>query len=126
SDRTIANPIATYGEGIDSVLYRVVGSNGGTCYGEDKILVRIFKKGPDIFVPSGFTPNGDGKNDILKPIPIGITSLSYFRIYNRWGELMFQTNERGKGWNGIFNGTAMPPGAYVYVAEGKDYTGKTI
>lgn len=126
NDRSLANPIATYGEGIDSVLYRVVGSNGGTCSGEDQVLVKIFKKGPDIFVPSGFTPNGDGKNDILKPIPIGITSISYFRVYNRWGELMYQTSEMGKGWNGIFNGTAMPSGAYVFMTEGKDYTGKTI
>ncbi|MEN9597898.1 MAG: hypothetical protein RL596_209 [Bacteroidota bacterium] len=126
NDRTIANPIATYGEGIDSVLYRVVGTNGGACLGEDQIMVRIFKKGPNIFVPSGFTPNGDGKNDLLRPIPIGISTINYFRVFNRWGELMYQTSNIGEGWNGIFNGTPMPGGAYVYVTEGKDYTGKII
>ncbi len=68
----------------------------------------------------------DGKNDLLRPIPIGIAQLTYFKLYNRWGQLIFSTNEMGKGWNGIFNGEQQPTGTYIFQAEGKDFTGKIV
>ncbi|OYW78833.1 MAG: hypothetical protein B7Z27_06680, partial [Sphingobacteriia bacterium 32-37-4] len=103
SDPTIANPIAQLGSNIDSIVYRIRAHNGNNCFGEDFIKVLVYKGGPAIYIPSGFTPNGDGKNDVLRPIPIGIAQLNYFKIYNRWGQLIFSTAEMGKGWNGIFN-----------------------
>ena len=84
------------------------------------------KSQPDILVPSGFTPNGDGKNDILKPIPVGITELQYFRIYNRWGQLLFSTSQQGIGWDGMYNGIPQGSGTYVFVTQGKDIYGKTV
>ena len=111
---------------IDSIIYRVRSNNGNSCYGEDFIKVLVYKGGPDIYIPSGFTPNGDGKNDVLRPIPIGIAQLNYFKLYNRWGQLIFNTNEIGKGWNGIYNGEQQPTGTYIFQAEGKDFTGKII
>lgn len=126
SDPFIANPIALLSNNIDSIVYRVRADNGNACYGEDFIKVWLYKGGPDIYIPSGFTPNGDGKNDLLRPIPIGITQLNYFSIYNRWGQLVFSTNEMGKGWNGIYNGAIQPVGTYIFQAEGKDFTGKII
>jgi gliding motility-associated-like protein len=126
SDPSIANPIAQLGSTIDSIVYRVRSDNGNSCYGEDFIKVLVYKGGPDIYIPSGFTPNGDGKNDVLRPIPIGIAQLTYFKLYNRWGQLIFSTNEIGKGWNGIYNGEQQPTGTYIFQAEGKDFTGKII
>jgi gliding motility-associated-like protein len=126
SDPSIANPIAQLGSTIDSIIYRVRSDNGNSCYGEDFIKVLVYKGGPDIYIPSGFTPNGDGKNDLLRPIPIGIAQLTYFKLYNRWGQIIFSTNEIGKGWNGIFNGEQQPTGTYIFQAEGKDFTGKII
>lgn len=126
SEPSIANPIAQLGTTIDSIIYRVRGDNGNECFGEDFIKVVVYKGGPDIYIPSGFTPNGDGKNDLLRPIPIGISQLTYFKLYNRWGQLIFSTSEMGKGWNGIFNGEQQPTGTYIFQAEGKDFTGKTV
>lgn len=125
SDPTIANPIVTLSSDIDSVTYTVRASIG-SCYAEDKVVVKVYKNGPDIVVPSAFTPNGDGKNDISKPVVYGITKLNYFSIYNRWGQMVFTTNELNKGWDGNFGGTAQPAGTFVYQAEGVDYRGKIV
>jgi len=126
TDPSIFNPVAILDGDIDSIRYRVRVSNAGGCYAEDDIVVRVYKKSPDILVPSAFTPNGDGKNDILRPLTLGITKLSYFRVYNRWGQLLFSTNETGKGWDGLFNGAYQPSGTYVFSTEGTDYLGKTV
>lgn len=123
---TIYNPTVQLGKGIDSVIYRVRVTESGGCYGEDDLTVKIFKSLPDILVPSGFTPNGDGKNDILRPIPIGITELQYFRVYNRWGQLIFSTSQVGMGWDGRHNGIPQSSGTYVFVTQGKDVFGKTV
>jgi gliding motility-associated-like protein len=117
----IANPVATFNSSIDSVRYVARATNTTGCYGEDDIVVHIFKTAPEIFVPSAFTPNGDGRNDILKPIPVGITKLDFFRVYNRWGQLIYSTSIIGNGWDGTLNGTQQPSGAYVYVVQGTDY-----
>ncbi len=117
----VANPVATLSGSIDSIRYIARATNTNGCYGEDDIVVHIFKTGPEIFVPSAFTPNGDGKNDILKPIPVGITKLDFFRVYNRWGQLIYSTSIIGNGWDGTLNGTQQPSGAYVYVVQGTDY-----
>lgn len=121
----IANPIATLDNTIDSILYTVRVSNGG-CYNDDEIKVVVFKTGPDILVPSAFTPNGDGKNDVIRPVLLGISKLHFFSIYNRWGQLLFTTTEENKGWNGIFSGVAQPSGAYVYQASGVDFLGRPV
>jgi gliding motility-associated-like protein len=125
SDPTIANPVAKFDKSIDSIIY-TVRVNNGSCYSDDQVIVRVYKTGPDILVPSGFTPNGDGKNDVIKPVMLGIVKLSYFSIYNRWGQLLFSTTEENKGWDGNFSGLAQPAGTYVYQAVGLDYTGNTI
>jgi gliding motility-associated-like protein len=125
NDPTIANPVARFDNSVDSIIYTVRVSNG-SCYSDDQVKVRIFKTGPDILVPSGFTPNADGKNDVLKAVTIGIAKLSYFSVYNRWGQLLFSTTEENKGWDGNFSGLAQPAGTYVYQAVGLDYIGNTI
>ncbi len=123
---SISNPIVTLGSGTDSVKYTVRATVAEGCYGVDDIIVRVFKASPEIFVPSAFTPNGDGKNDIVKSIPTGITKFQYFRIYNRFGQMLFSSSDPLKGWDGNFGGTQQPSGTYVYTAQGIDYMGKTI
>ncbi len=126
NNTAIANPLTTLDAGIDSIRYRVRVFDANGCFSDDEVVVRIFKTGPEIFVPSAFTPNSDGKNDILRPIMAGISQLTYFRIYNRWGQLLFSTTEIGKGWDGMYNGSPQPSNTYVFTAEGIDYTGKTV
>ncbi len=122
----IYNPIATITSPIDSIKYKVKATTREGCIGEDEIFVRVYRNAPDILVPSAFTPNGDGKNDIIKAIPIGIKTFQYFNVYNRFGQLMYSSPEIGKGWDGIFAGTAQPAGTYVYSTQGVDYLGNII
>ncbi len=65
-------------------------------------------------VPSAFTPNSDGVNDIVFPDGWGIRSLVYFRIFNRWGQLLFESNDLKVGWDGTFQGVPQNTDTYVY------------
>ena len=122
----IPNPVVTLNASYDSVTYVVkVGVPAG-CFVNDTLQVKVFKTTPDIFIPTAFTPNGDGKNDILKPIPVGISTLNYFRIYNRWGQLVYSTSSIGRGWDGTLDGKEQPTGTYVYMAQGTNYLGRSI
>ncbi|MBX2932365.1 MAG: gliding motility-associated C-terminal domain-containing protein [Chitinophagaceae bacterium] len=123
---SIANPTATLNINTDSIKYKVVVTRPEGCKGEDEIVVKIFKTQPDIFIPTAFTPNNDGKNDILKPIPVGITRIDFFRIYNRLGQLIYETKEYMKGWDGNVGGVPQASGTYVFAAQGVDYTGKIV
>jgi gliding motility-associated-like protein len=77
-------------------------------------------------IPNAFTPNGDGKNDRLNILVKGSINLTYFRIYNRWGQLVFESRRVNEGWNGFFKGELQLTGAYVWMAEGKDLLGNVI
>jgi hypothetical protein len=118
---SIANPIATPQDNVTYILkvYSVAG-----CYSLDTMKVKVFKTGPDIFVPNAFVPNGT--NRILRPIPVGLAKLTYFRVYNRWGQLVYQTSASGQGWDGYLSGQPQSTGAYVWMASGVDYMGNTI
>jgi gliding motility-associated-like protein len=123
----IYNPVATLSmESGETFMYIVRATNADGCYGEDNIIVTVFKTGPQIFVPSAFSPNGDGLNDIVFPICVGIKQLNYFRIFNRWGQMVFSTNQIGKGWNGLINGTKQGTANFVYMAQAVDYLGHVI
>jgi gliding motility-associated-like protein len=95
------------------------------CSATDEIVIRLFKS-PSIFVPSGFTPNSDGLNDVIRPLLAGMKQLEYFRVYNRYGSLIFQTTTPGVGWNGTVKGQLQSSGAFVYECRAIDYTGNKI
>ena len=123
----IFNPVATFYAPVpDSVTYIVTGTTPQGCSGSDAITVKLFKTAPEIFVPTGFTPDGDGRNDVLKPILAGIARFDFFKIYNRWGQLIFSTSIINSGWDGTLNGVKQPPGTYVFMASGNDYLGNKI
>ncbi len=123
SDPNIADPVALLTENQEYIL--TVQSIAG-CTATDTIDVKVFKIKPDLYVPNGFTPNGDGKNDIFMPIPIGMKSLTYFKVYNRLGQLMYSTNQMNEGWDGTFKGNPQSTGVFVWMAQGIDYLGNTI
>jgi gliding motility-associated-like protein len=77
-------------------------------------------------VPNAFTPDGDGINDVFRPILIGMRFLKYFRIYNRVGQLLFSSNVQNKGWDGNYQGAPQDPAVYVWILEGTDYLGNTV
>lgn len=123
SNPTIANPIATPKENI---TYQLTAISKGGCKAMDEIQINVYKIAPGFYVPSGFTPNNDGNNDVIRPILMGMRSLKLFSIYNRWGQLLFTTSEKGKGWDGTFKGSQQDPGTFVWMAEGVTYLGENL
>ena len=118
----IPNPVAVLNDNFSYVLkaYNEVG-----CFSLDTINIKVFKTAPDIFVPNAFTP-GKNLNNIFRPIPVGISALSFFRIYNRTGQLVFSTTRIGNGWDGTVAGRPQDSGGYVWMVKGIDYTGKIV
>lgn len=117
SNPFIRNPVATapLTEG-EIVTYTVRATTSAGCYGFGTVTVRVYK-GPELYVPSAFTPNGDGQNDFFTPFPVGIRQLNYFRVYNRWGRLMYLTQAINNGWDGKLAGVDQPAAVYVWIAE---------
>jgi gliding motility-associated-like protein len=121
----IFNPVGIYStEMPTSVRYKVVMANPAGCLDSAYLNVKIFKTGPRIFVPTAFTPNGDGLNDVIRPIAVGIQSIEYFSIYNRWGQLVFTTTINGQGWDGKIGSKEQGSGVFVWMVKAIDYLGK--
>jgi gliding motility-associated-like protein len=123
NDPNIPDPTAILDSDI-TYLLKVTGAGGCAAY--DSVRIKVFRTGPDIFVPTAFTPNGDRLNDILTPITAGITKLEFFRVYDRWGKLVFSTTEFGKGWDGRNGGSQQANHTYVWHVRGIDFTGRII
>ncbi len=119
----ISNPISLP---QDNIEYIVMVSNSVGCFDVDTIRVHYYKVIPGFFVPTAFSPNGDGVNDIIKPIALGLKSIDIFSIYNRWGQLIFTTSQIGEGWDGKFKGVPQEMGTYVWYAKGTDYANKKL
>ncbi|MBL7750320.1 MAG: gliding motility-associated C-terminal domain-containing protein [Chitinophagaceae bacterium] len=122
----IADPIAQHDGSIDSIRYWVRVIDEAGCLDSATLLVKIFKVNPQIFVPSAFTPNGDGLNDLVRPLAVGIEKIEYFRIYNRWGQLVFTTTINGEGWDGKINGRDQGTNTFVWLVKAIDYLGKPV
>lgn len=114
----VQNPITITGQDI---RYIVTGTTPEGCEGVDDIILKVYT-GPAIYVPTGFTPNNDGKNDVLKIVTVGIKQFSFI-IYNRWGQIIFQTKSVSSGWDATLNGQPQDGGTYVWFAEGVDDKG---
>ena len=121
----ISSPIGIFDSELDSITYLVKATDAFGCYATASITVKIFKTLPDIFVPTGFTP-GKATNNIFRPIPVGISTLQFFKVYNRWGQLVYGTSQMGKGWDGTVGGKPQDAGTFVWMVQGIDYTGKTL
>jgi gliding motility-associated-like protein len=102
---TLATPEVT------TVYVLTVNQNG--CIATDTVLIEVELKCGDVFVPSGFTPNGDEINDVLKVRGNCIKELD-FKVFDRWGELVFQTSDQNSGWDGTYKGKPALAGVYVY------------
>lgn len=120
SDPHIANPVVLVQKSTSYVLtaYTPMG-----CPSMDTIHIKVFK-GPAIYVPNVFTPNGDRRNDRFRITAPGITEIQFFRIFNRYGQLVYNSISSKDGWDGTVNGQAQPAGTYVWMVKGKDFTGR--
>lgn len=123
---SIANPLLTLSNEFDTITYSVKVTTASGCSASDSLKIVIFKTDPDIFVPSGFTPNKDGKNDVLRPFIAGMKNLDFFRVFNRYGQVIYQTSELGKGWDGTLNGVVQPAGTYVFMVQAVNYKNEKV
>ena len=120
------NPLITRPvfKGVADQLYTIKITTASGCVAIDTQVVKIYKN-VEIFVPTAFTPNGDGKNDFLKPILIGIKEIKSFRIFNRWGNLVFDSKTDKPGWDGYFKGVIQNTQSVIWVFEGIGADGLT-
>jgi gliding motility-associated-like protein len=116
---TCPDPSATV---KDDITYRVLITNTYGCTATDSINIKTFCEGSQVFVPNAFTPDGDGRNDVLMVRAKGIELVKSFRIFTRWGELIFEKtnfspNDPAYGWDGKIKGVTGAAEVYVYTAE---------
>lgn len=96
--------------------YRIAIRVPSGCVTVDTVLVRVHEN-YTVYVPNVFTPNGDGRNDKVIILPVGITQLRSFRIYNRWNKKVFETSDINGGWDGKVDGVLQPMDTYVWKVE---------
>jgi gliding motility-associated-like protein len=120
-----SSPIATP---VVSTTYSLVYTSANNCTVSDSITVEVVPVG-NVFFPTGFSPNGDGNNDIYRVLGGGAKFLR-LQIFNRWGEKVFESNNINEGWDGTYREVPQPMEVYVYLAtvtllnnQTRDYKG---
>lgn len=108
-----ANPLTRDGKSFPVSL---IVQNDIGCYDTSQTIIKVFYS-CHIAVPSAFTPNGDGLNDYLYPLNAYKAKNLVFRVYNRWGQLIFETKDWTKKWDGRINGNPQPAGTYVWMLQ---------
>ena len=107
---------------IKTTTYTVEATNAGGCKAEDRVTVFVLCDKDNLYIPNTFSPNKDGMNDVLYPRGSGIYSIRSFKIFDRWGELIFEknnfnANDQSKGWDGTYKGKLLGPDVYVYMID---------
>lgn len=121
---TLAQPQIT-------TTYTLTVSDNKGCLNSDEVVVEVLNEFA-VIIPDGFTPNGDGLNDVFRPVTIGLVEFLDVSVYNRWGELVWYSKDRNMGWDGTYKGTTQELATYIVVVrvldpEGsrRQYTGTT-
>jgi gliding motility-associated-like protein len=116
NNSTIANPTATPTE---TTTYFLTMTDTNGCSNNDSITIevkKVFCKEPELFIPNAFSPNADQQNDILL-VKGNIIESMHIAIYDRWGEKVFESDDKNKGWDGTFRGVVVAPAVYVYYLD---------
>lgn len=121
SSSNISSPIASPDV---NTLYYVKATTEAGCEATDSIRVLV-QDDAAVDVPNAFTPGGEVNSD-FHVLHRGIAQLKYLRVYNRWGTMLFETNDISKGWDGRYGGEPQPMGVYVYVTEGTTTRGRAF
>ncbi len=114
SNIVINNPVASP---ITTTTYVVTGNDNFGCTATDTVVVFVSALCGSIIAPNAFSPNADGKNDVFKLLTTDFASIKYFRIYNRWGQKVFETTNINEGWDGMFNNQLQPLDVFVYYVQ---------
>jgi gliding motility-associated-like protein len=119
TDDEIAQPTANP---LETTTYQLIVSNGD-CVSSDE--VQVISDCSGIIVPNVFTPNNDGDNDTFEIVVTGEKDFE-LSIYNRHGQLVFESNDPANQWRGEFNGNPVPEGTYYYVLRVVDFAGNEL
>jgi len=122
NNSTIANPLANLRQ---DTRFTVLVTDIAGCKASATVLVKVYN-GITYYLPNAFSPNGDGLNELFRPIPAGIVSTEYFRIFSRYGQLIFETAQPLKGWDGTYKGIKQPVGNYIWSIKGMGSNGKVV
>jgi gliding motility-associated-like protein len=95
-------------------IYWLKASDGNNCRGEDSVVVLPKECLKGFFAPSAFTPNNDGKNDVFRPLIFGNIKKYRFIIFNRWGNIVFESYQVMKGWDGNIRGAKQSSGVFIW------------
>ncbi len=114
-----------------TTTYVVTATSDFGCKSSDAVTISVFCDESQIFIPNTFTPNGDGENDIFYPRGSGVSIIKAFRVYNRWGELIFERtniaiNDKANAWDGSYQGSSARPDVYVYLIDATCGTGQPL
>ena len=110
----VASPTVNY-------TYSVTVSDNHSCFERVNTYTVYIEPKSSLDVPTAFTPNGDGINDLINVNGWGIKKLKYFKVFNRWGELIYETSDLKAGWDGYYKGVPQNMETYVYQAEAETY-----
>ena len=124
SCNTCPDPIVNHLDEATTYYLQVTDSIG--CRAEDSVRISLVCDQDLVFVPNAFTPNGDNKNDVFRIRTYGLSKLNYFRVFNRWGEMVFETTDVTKGWDGTWKGQPCTPAVFVYYIDGACANGSEI
>jgi gliding motility-associated-like protein len=105
--------------------YTVAISVASGCITVDTVLLKVFVAN-DLLVPNIFSPNNDGQNDKLFVNLVGVKTLQYFRVFNRYGKKIFETANLAEGWDGKLNGVPQPVDTYMWTASGLTKEGALV
>lgn len=105
-----------------TTTYEVEVQNGGGCKSNARVTVFVTCKNGNLFIPNTFSPNKDGVNDHFYPRGTGISMIKALRVYNRWGEIVFEkinfnVNDASAGWDGSYKGLPLSPDVYIYTCD---------
>jgi gliding motility-associated-like protein len=104
---------------IDEDIIYTLSVSDGICTRDDTVQIKVYEiicEDPYVFVPNAFSPNGDGNNDIMYVRGLYIEKV-IFRIFDRWGELVFESNDVSYGWDGTYRGVLLQPDVYDYYLD---------
>lgn len=123
SNPDIADPVS---KPMDTITYSVTAIDDAGCKASDSVTLFVKNEVKGINVPSAFTPNNDGLNDIIRPLLGSQFTLKEFNIFNRWGQKVYSTSQAGEGWDGKLNDRLQDSGVYVWVIKVTDGQEKII
>jgi gliding motility-associated-like protein len=111
---------------IKNTLYFVKVTDGNNCVGYDTVKLDVYSKNV-LLIPSAFSPNGDGINDVFKVAKhLNVKTLNYFEIFNRWGQKVFSSTNIEQGWDGTYDGERVPNGTYSWQIQITNFDNERI